>query len=220
MLNRIIGRRALLTACAAAVLTAAVPFAGARAAAPDPKGSPDEWILALSNKVLGDIRGDDKLNQADLTTVRRFVNDQIMPVVDFERMTRTAVGPKWRQASKEQRTELMDLFREQLIRVYSGALATIKDQTVKLAPNRVKPTATDAIVRTLLVAPGKPDIRMNYRLKKIKSEWRIIDVDVEGIWVVDNYRTQFSSVANQSGIEGLIKTLREKNEQATKDAGQ
>ena len=114
----------------------------------------------------------------------------------------------------------MDLFREQLIRVYSGALATIKDQTVKLAPNRVKPTATDAIVRTLLVAPGKPDIRMNYRLKKIKSEWRIIDVDVEGIWVVDNYRTQFSSVANQSGIEGLIKTLREKNEQATKDAGQ
>lgn len=112
----------------------------------------------------------------------------------------------------------MELFREQLIRVYSGALATVKDQTVKLAPNRVKPTQTDAIVRTLLVSPGKPDMRINYRLKKVKGEWRIIDVDVEGIWIVDNYRTQFSSVANQSGIEGLIKTLREKNEQAAQNA--
>ena len=105
-----------------------------------------------------------------------------------------------------------------LLRHYSGALATVKDQTFKLAPNRVKPTATDAIVRTLLVSPGKPDMRINYRLKKVKGEWRIIDVDVEGIWIVDNYRTQFASVANQSGIEGLIKTLREKNEQAAQNA--
>ena len=191
---------------------------GPEAWAADAKGDPEQWIVEISNKILADIRTDAQLSQADPARVRRFVDEQIMPVVDFERMTRTAVGPKWRQATKEQRKELMDLFREQLIRVYSGALATVKDQTFKLAPNRVKPTATDAIVRTLLVSPGKPDMRINYRLKKVKGEWRIIDVDVEGIWIVDNYRTQFASVANQSGIEGLIKTLREKNEQAAQNA--
>ncbi len=215
MEKMMIAKRRLLAATAAAALCAAFPASFALAAETD---SPEQWIVDLSNKILNDIRTDAKLSQADLSRVRQFVDEQIMPVVDFERMTRTAVGPKWRQASQEQRRELMDLFREQLIRVYSGALATVKDQTVKLAPNRVKPTQTDALVRTLLVAPGKPDMRINYRLKKVKGQWRVIDVDVEGIWIVDNYRTQFSSVANQSGIDGLIKALREKNEQAAQDA--
>lgn len=220
MMNLMLGKRRFLAAMSVAAAMTVVPFSACLAAQPDAKGSPDEWVVEISNKILQDIRDDAKLSQADPARVRRFVDEQIMPVVDFERMTRTAVGPKWRQASAQQRQELMDLFREQLIRVYSGALATVKDQTVKLAPNRVKPTATDAIVRTLLVSPGKPDMRINYRLKKVKQEWRIIDVDVEGIWIVDNYRTQFSSVANQSGIDGLIKALREKNEQAAKDAAQ
>lgn len=215
MVKMMIDKRRLLVATAAAALCTAFPMSFALAAETD---SPEQWIVDLSNKILNDIRTDAKLSQADLSRVRQFVDEQIMPVVDFERMTRTAVGPKWRQASQEQRRELMDLFREQLIRVYSGALATVKDQTVKLAPNRVKPTQTDALVRTLLVAPGKPDMRINYRLKKVKGQWRVIDVDVEGIWIVDNYRTQFSSVANQSGIDGLIKVLREKNEQAAQDA--
>ena len=184
----------------------------------DATGDPEQWVLDISNDILNAIRGDRELAAADPQRVRKFVDEKIMPVVDFLRMTRTAVGPKWRQATPQQRQQLQDLFREQLIRVYSGALATVKDQTVKLAPNRVKPTATDAVVRTLLVSPGKPDTRINYRLKKVDGNWRIIDVDVEGIWLVNNYRTQFASVANQSGIEGLIKTMREKNEQAAQGA--
>lgn len=171
---------------------------------------PDAWILEMSNKILNDIRGNAKLAAADPAEVKKFVDNVVMPAVDFLRMTRMAVGPKWRQATAEQRTELQRLFRAQLTNVYSGALATVKDQTVKLAPNRVKPTETDAVVRTLLVSPGKPDMRINYRLKKVNGEWRIIDVDVEGIWLVDNYRNQFASVVNTDGIEGLIKSLREK----------
>ncbi len=217
MMNVKFARRRLLASAGAAVLlgSAAVRALAAASAKDD---SPDQWVVDLCNKILEDIRNDSQLSKADPARVQRFVDEQVMPVVDFERMTRTAVGPKWRQASPEQRKELMALFREQLIRVYSGALATVKDQSVKLAPNRVKPTKTDAIVRTLLVSPGKPDTRINYRLKKTKGEWCIIDVDVEGIWIVDNYRTQFSSVANQSGIDGLIKTMREKNEQAAQNA--
>ena len=197
-----ISRRLLLTAAGAAVLVGTSVWAT--------ETDPDAWILEMSNRILNDIRGNAKLAAADPAEVKKFVDNVVMPAVDFLRMTRMAVGPKWRQATAEQRTELQRLFRVQLTNVYSGALATVKDQTVKLAPNRVKPTETDAIVRTLLVSPGKPDMRINYRLKKVNGEWRIIDVDVEGIWLVDNYRNQFASVVNTDGIEGLIKSLREK----------
>lgn len=202
-----ITRRTLAAAATALGLLTQIP---AVLAAADAKGDPETWVVEISNNILSRIKGDAKLAQADPQQVRKFVDEMVMPVVDFVRMTRMAVGPKWRTATPEQRTELQSLFRAQLTNVYSGALATVKDQTVKLAPNRVKPTETDAIVRTLLVAPGKPDMRINYRLKKVKGEWRIIDVDVEGIWLVDNYRSQFASVVNSSGIDGLIKSLREK----------
>lgn len=197
-----ISRRLLLTAAGAATLVGTSVWAT--------ETDPDAWILEMSNKILNDIRGNAKLAAADPAEVKKFVDNVVMPAVDFLRMTRMAVGPKWRQATAEQRTELQRLFRAQLTNVYSGALATVKDQTVKLAPNRVKPTETDAVVRTLLVSPGKPDMHINYRLKKVNGEWRIIDVDVEGIWLVDNYRNQFASVVNTDGIEGLIKSLREK----------
>lgn len=202
-----ITRRTLAAAAVALGLLTQIP---AVLAAADAKGDPETWVVEISNNILSRIKGDAKLAQADPQQVRKFVDEMVMPVVDFVHMTRMAVGPKWRTATPEQRTELQSLFRAQLTNVYSGALATVKDQTVKLAPNRVKPTETDAIVRTLLVAPGKPDMRINYRLKKVKGEWRIIDVDVEGIWLVDNYRSQFASVVNSSGIDGLIKSLREK----------
>lgn len=216
-----ISRRDLLAAAGAALAGALfVSNPVLAATAGDDTGDPEAWVLAITNDILNTIRADSGLASADLQRVQKFVDEKVMPVVDFVRMTRTAVGPKWRQATAEQRTELQKLFREQLIRVYSGALATVKDQTVKLAPNRVKPTATDAIVRTLLVSPGKPDTRINYRLKKTDGHWRIIDVDVEGIWLVNNYRTQFSSVANQSGIDGLIESLRQKNAEAAASGGQ
>ena len=200
-----ISRRELMAAAAAAVMTMAAPtWAGLQ------QDDPEGWIVEMSNKIIGDISGNAKLAAADPAEVKKFVDNEVMPAVDFVRMTRMAVGPKWRQATPEQRTELQRLFRTQLTNVYSGALATVKDQTVKLAPNRVKATETDAVVKTLLVSPGKPDMRINYRLKKVQGDWRIIDVDVEGIWLVDNYRNQFASVVNTDGIEGLIKSLREK----------
>ena len=197
-----ISRRMLIAAGAASSFIHLPVFAAAE--------NPDEWIVEMSNKIISDIRGNAKLAAADPAEVKKFVDDVVMPAVDFLRMTRMAVGPKWRQATAEQREELQRLFRAQLTNVYSGALANVKDQTVKLAPNRVKPTETDAVVKTLLVSPGKPDMRINYRLKKVSGDWRIIDVDVEGIWLVDNYRNQFAAVVNTDGIEGLIKSLREK----------
>ena len=131
-----ISRRLLLTAAGAATLVGTPVWAT--------ETDPDAWILEMSNKILNDIRGNAKLAAADPAEVKKFVDNVVMPAVDFLRMTRMAVGPKWRQATAEQRTELQRLFRAQLTNVYSGALATVKDQTVKLAPNRVKPTETGA----------------------------------------------------------------------------
>lgn len=205
-------RRELIAAAGSLFCTGLAPLTFAA----DASGNPDEWILEISTNILNAIKTDSGLAAGDAQKVRQFVDEMVMPVVDFERMTRTAVGPKWRSATPEQRKTLQELFREQLTSVYSGALATVRDQGVKLAPNRVKPTATDALVRTLLTTPGKPDVRINYRLKKVQGNWRIVDVDVEGIWLVENYRTQFAGIVNQSGIDGLIKAMREKIAEAKK----
>lgn len=205
-----IARRTLLTAVAAALFTPALTFAA------DQGGDPDQWVLEMSNKILDTIRGDAKLKAGDAARIQVFVDEIVMPTVDFLRMTRMCVGPKWRQATSEQRDKLQLLFRNQLIRVYSGALTAVKGQKAKLAPNRVKPTEKDALVRTVLVETGKSDIHLDYRLKKVDGLWRIVDVNVEGIWLVDNYRNQFSSVLNTSGIEGLIGELEKKNSEAAK----
>ena len=205
-----IARRTLLTAVAAALFTPVLTFAA------DQGGDPDQWVLEMSNKILDTIRGDAKLKAGDAARIQVFVDEIVMPTVDFLRMTRMCVGPKWRQATSEQRDKLQLLFRNQLIRVYSGALTAVKGQKAKLAPNRVKPTEKDALVRTVLVETGKSDIHLDYRLKKVDGLWRIVDVNVEGIWLVDNYRNQFSSVLNTSGIEGLIGELEKKNSEAAK----
>lgn len=202
-----ITRRRMFAVATAAVAVFSTPAAFAVG---DPTGDPEQWILAISNDILEAIRHNAGLGAADPVQVRKFVDEKIMPVVDFTRMTRSSVGPKWRTATPEQRQTLQDLFRDQLINVYSGALAQVKDQTVKLAPNRVAPTESSALVRSLLVSPGKPDVHIDYRLTKENGQWRIVDVNVEGMWLVDNYRSQFSSTVNSQGIEGLIKALQSK----------
>lgn len=201
-----IKRRQLFVALAGALLCHPM-----LALAEDQAGDPAQWVVDMSNKVLDTIRGDAKLAAGDTNRVQSFVDQIVMPSVDFLRMTRMSVGPKWRGATPEQRKQLQELFRDQLIRVYSGALSAVKGQTAKLAPNRAKVAEKDALVRTLLVESGKPDIQLDYRLKKVDGLWRIVDVNVEGIWLVDNYRNQFSGIVNTSGIEGLISELQKKN---------
>lgn len=201
-------RRQLLLVSCAALMSLGVSLPSFAA---DSRGNPETYIVELSNEMLDVIRGNRDLIDANPQKVREFVSQRVMPVVDFLRMTRMCVGPKWREASTEQRATLQHEFREQLTRVYSTAFATLQSQRVKLAPNHVKATEKDALVRTILYESGKPDMRVDYRLKKVDGQWRIIDVNVEGIWFVENYRNQFAGVLNSSGIDGLIKTLKEKN---------
>ena len=191
-----------------ALATAMLPVSAAPAAQ-----SPDEFVLKVSNDILDAIKKDPKLQKGEKQAVEALVDEKMMPVVDFLRMTRMAVGPKWREATPEQREQLQHLFRETLIQVYSGALSMAKDQKVRILP-RGQNDGTEAIVRTGMSSvsdPGKPEVQIVYRLRNIKDQgWKVIDVNVEGVWLVSNYRNQYGTIAAQEGISGLIKRMQER----------
>ena len=129
-------------------------------------------------------------------------------------MTRMTVGPKWRTATAEQRKALESGFETLLLRVYAGGLTAVKDQKCELRPTRVKKAQPEMVIRTLLKSSGAEPIALDYRIYRAKDDtWKIVDVNIEGIWMVENYRSQFASVLSQDGVEGLIKLFNEKGEE-------
>ena len=197
-------RRAFLILAGCLTMVLSAPMASAA------QESPEHYVQRVSEDILGAIRTDERVLGGDRAAIEALVDNKMMPAVDFLRMTRMAVGPKWRSATPSQRDEMQALFRQILINVYAGALSMAKDQTVKLLPHGQN-DGTEAIVRTAMMTPGKPDIQMVYRLRNIKEKgWRVIDVNVEGVWLVSNYRNQFGSIAASEGIEGLIKKMQER----------
>lgn len=200
-------RRTVLKAAAFAAALASVP---AFAAGEDPY----DWVVKISNGILDDIRADEKLHSGDMNALQELVDRKIMPYVDFTMMTRMTVGPKWRSATPEQRERLKAGFEKLLIRVYAGALKNVKDHRCELRPLRNRSVADEMVIRTLLKSSGAEDIGLDYRIYKNRSgDWKIVDVNVEGIWMVENYRSQFASTLNQDGVAGLIRLLEEKGEE-------
>lgn len=194
-----------------AIASIALPASAAAA-----QSSPEEFVLKVSNEILDAIRNNPKLQQGDKKAVEALVDEKMMPAVDFLRMTRMAVGPKWREATAAQREQLQHLFRETLIQVYSGGLSMAKDQKVRILP-RGQNDGTEAVVRTGMSSisdPGKPEIQLVYRLRNLKDQgWKVIDVNVEGVWLVSNYRNQYGPIAAQEGIDGLIRRMQQRVDQ-------
>jgi phospholipid transport system substrate-binding protein len=171
---------------------------------------PDALVRNLSTDVLDSIRRDKALQAGDFAKLQQMVDEKILPHVNFEKMTRLAVGRGWRDATAEQRQALTREFRTLLVRTYSGALAQVRDHQVRLLPFRPA-SADDVIVRTQIVASRGEPIQLDYRLEKTEAGWKIYDVNVLGVWLVENYKNQFASQINQGGIDGLIKHLTELN---------
>ena len=172
--------------------------------------APDALIKRVSFEVLDKIKIDKSVQAGDMTKVIELVDSQIMPNVNFIRMTASAVGRNWRQATPEQQKKLQDEFKTLLIRTYSGALAQVKDQTVSIKPLRSAAADTEVVVRTEVLGRGDP-IQLDYRLEKTASGWKIYDINVLGVWLVETYRTQFAQEINAKGIDGLIAALSERN---------
>ena len=174
---------------------------------------PEVLINEVSTDVLEAVKADKSIQTGDIRKVIALVDAKVMPHVNFERMTTLAVGRYWRQATPEQKRRLQEEFKTLLVRTYSGALAEVKDQTVQIKPLRAEPNATEVVVRTEVRGKGDP-IQLDYRLEKAPGGWKIYDVNVLGVWLVENYRNSFAQEIGASGIDGLIGKLAERNKTA------
>ena len=202
----------LCAVAASALLLAASPMARAEDEAPD------AFVKRISTDVLETIKADKSMRSGDLNKVIALVDTRIMPHVDFQRMTASAVGPGWRQASPDEQKRLQDEFKILLVRTYSGALSQISDQTIFIKPLRAGPEDKEVIVRSE-VRGGSDPIQLDYRLEKTPGQgagWRIYNLNVLGVWLVETYRSQFAQEINAKGIDGLIDSLAARNKSNSK----
>ena len=188
----------------------AVLLAGPALAQPA-QTAPDAMVRDLTNEVLEAIRADKAIASGDIGRVQKLVDEKVLPYVDFKKMTQLAVGRGWRNATPEQRTALTREFHTLLVRTYSGALSQVKDHQVKMRPFRAQPADTDVLVRTSVVPSRGDPIQLDYRLEKQDAGWKIYDVNVLGVWLVENYKTQFAGEISAGGVDGLIKSLTDRN---------
>ncbi len=203
-------RRTLMQSAAALAAAAWLGWAPAALAADE---APDALIKRLSSDVLETVKGDKSIKAGDVDKIMVLVNKTILPHVNFRRMTAAAVGPAWRSATPEQQQRLQDEFKTLLIRTYSGALSQVSDQSIVVRPLRAAPEDKDVLVRTEIRGRGEP-VQLDYRLEKTPGQgsgWKIYNLNVLGVWLVETYRTQFAQEINAKGVNGLIDALAARN---------
>jgi len=187
-----------------------LPAATALPAAWASEEAPDALVKRISTEVLDAVKADSAIQAGDIGRITALVDGKIMPNVNFSRMTASAVGRFWRQATPEQQKRLQDEFKTLLVRTYSGALGEVKDQTLSFKPLRAKPEDTEVVVRSEVRGRGEP-IQLDYRLEKTPAGWKIYDLNVLGVWLVETYRSQFAQEINAKGLDGLIASLAQRN---------
>ena len=194
----------------ALIASGVLAMSGAAAAVDD---TADAFIKRVSTDILDTIKADKSILSGDTNKIGVLVDQRVMPHLNFQRMTASAVGPGWRQATPEQQKRLQDEFKTLLVRTYSGALSQVSDQTIVVKPLRAAPDDKEVIVRTEVRGKGEP-IQLDYRVEKAPGDasgWRIYNLNVMGVWLVDNYRSQFAQEINAKGVDGLIASLAERN---------
>lgn len=173
--------------------------------------APDALIKNVTEEVLTIVRQDKDLQSGNTKRAVELVEAKVLPHFNFTRMTALAVGRDWRQASPAQQQALTDEFRTLLVRTYSNALTAYKNQTVDFRPFRMQPNETDVTVRTQVNQPGAKPVGIDYSLEKSAGTWKVYDVVVGGVSLVTNYRDSFATEVRSGGIDGLIKSLQQKN---------
>ncbi|MEI6759858.1 MAG: ABC transporter substrate-binding protein [Betaproteobacteria bacterium] len=203
-------RRSFHHWCAVTALTAAALLSGPARANDE---AADALIKRLSTEVLDTIRADKAIQGGDISRIITLVDTKIMPNVNFQRMTASAVGPTWRQATPEQQKRLQEEFKTLLVRTYAGALSQVSDQAITVKPLRASPDDKEVVVRSEVRGQGDA-IQLDYRMEKTPGEgagWKIYNLNVLGVWLVETYRSQFAQEINAKGLNGLITTLTERN---------
>lgn len=204
-------RHVFVTACAAGLL-------GASGWAKAADEAPEAFIQRITSETLNTIKADKSLRGGDISKIMQLVDTQLMPHVNFRRMTALATGPAWRKATPDQQKRLQDEFKVLLVRTYSGALNQINEQQVVVKPLRAGQEDKNLVVNTELRGRGDP-IQFDYRLEKTPGQgvgWLIFDMNVLGVWLVENYRNQFTKEINAGGIDALITSLAARNKSNAK----
>ena len=211
-------KRSFLRQCLAAVMVFGSVLVTPLAHAEDE--APDALIKRMSVDVLDAVKADKTVRSGDLTKLITLVDTRVMPNVNFQRMTASAVGPAWRQATPEQQKRLQEEFKILLVRSYAGALGQVTDQSIVLKPLRIAPEDKEVMVRTEIKGKGDA-IQLDYRLEKTPGQgagWKIYNINVLGVWLVETYKTQFAQEINAKGLDGLITSLSERNKANAKKA--
>jgi phospholipid transport system substrate-binding protein len=173
--------------------------------------APDVLARSVTDEVLAIVRADKDLQAGHPQKLAQLVETKVLPHFNFTRMTQLAVGRNWRQASPEQQKVLTDEFRTLLVRTYTTAFTGYKNQTIEYRPLRMAPTDTDVLVRSVVKQPTGQPISVDYSMEKQGAAWKVYDVKIEGISLVENYRNTFNAEIGRTGVDGLIKVLTDKN---------
>jgi len=173
--------------------------------------APDELVRKVTADVLDSVKADKQLQAGDRKKALALAEEKILPHVDFREAALLAMGKSWQTASPAQQTQIVNEFRSMLVRIYSNAIDVYRGQTLKVLPLRLPQGATDVTVRNQYLREGRPPVPVEYSMRKTSEGWKIYDIVIEGVSLVLTYRAEFEQVTRGSGVEGLIKRLKEKN---------
>ena len=199
--------RKILAATAFAA-TAAFSFTGINAHAQE---AADEVIRKNVNEVLAALKSDKDLQSGDIKKIEKLAEDKILPHFNFPRMTQLAVGRNWKDASDAQKTSLTDQFRTLLLRTYSSTLSQYRNQTIDVKPLKAAAADAEVVVKTAVIQSGGQPIPIDYSMEKTSSGWKVYDVLIDGVSLVTNYRSSFNTEIKTNGVDGLIKSLTDRN---------
>ena len=173
--------------------------------------APDAMVKRVAQDVIATIKADPLIQAGNEARIREVIEAKLVPHFDFPRMTALAMGKNWRAATPEQQKRLADEFKTLLVRTYSGALAKYRDEAIDYKPLRMNPSDTDVTVRTLVMKSGGQPVQIDYTLTKSADGWKVFDVVIGGVSLVTNYRDEFNEQMKNGGVDGLIKTLSDRN---------
>lgn len=178
--------------------------------------APDALAKRVMTDVIEVVKSDKAIQAGDQKKIAELVDAKVLPYFDFKHMTALAMGREWRSATPEQRDAVTAEFKTLLVRSYSNALSQYKNQIIDFKPLRMKPDDTDVIVRTEVKQSGAKPVAIDYQMDKREGAWKVYDVMVAGVSLVTNYRETFSQEIKTGGIDGLVKSLKEKNAEASR----
>jgi phospholipid transport system substrate-binding protein len=188
-----------------AIIAACVPLVAAA------QEAPDALVKRVTDEVLAIIKSDKDLQSGNTQKVVALAEQKVLPHFDFTRMTRLAVGKNWQQANDAQKESLTKEFRTMLVRTYSSSLSQYRNQTIEVKPAKVAAGDKEATVRTAVIQQGGPPIPIDYAMEKMDSGWKVYDVIIDGASLVTTYRGTFNDQVQKGGIDGLLKTLQDRN---------